>query len=90
MLGWDEAALLVGTAALAVGGAYAFSVWMHHQGAKWWAPLVVFVVLAAGLCVSYFALALEMSEAMKLDHDKCAQYVWLDEDWKCVPWEEAG
>lgn len=24
------------------------------------------------------------------DHDKCQSYQWLDESWKCVPWEEAG
>jgi len=25
-----------------------------------------------------------------LDKDKCAQYVQIDENWTCVPWEEAG
>lgn len=27
---------------------------------------------------------------MYLDHKDCQSYQWLDEDWKCVPWEEAG
>jgi len=27
---------------------------------------------------------------MHLDHKECQSYQWLDGDWKCVPWEEAG
>ena len=26
----------------------------------------------------------------KLDHDKCSQYVWIDETWTCVPYGEEG
>lgn len=46
-----------------------------------------FLVLMAGATAGH---ATPEQGVMHMDHDKCAQYAWLDQEWKCVPWEEAG
>ena len=45
-----------------------------------------FLVLLAG------ALAWHASgfQPLTMDEKSCAQYAWIDERWKCVPWEQGG
>lgn len=50
----------------------------------------VVVVVMAGVVLG-FSLPLPGSLGyVQLDHEKCAQYVWMNgEQWVCVPWTEA-
>jgi hypothetical protein len=49
------------------------------------------IVFSISAVLGYFAVGLDATfDHPGLDKDKCAQYVQIDENWTCVPWEEAG
>lgn len=70
----------------AVGSIFVFAEACTSGGWPQWLARVVNFVVIVGL-VMFAGMLLSEPAA---DHKKCAQYVWLNEDWKCVPWEEAG
>lgn len=81
-----RAAHIIGVALLAcVGSVFLLGDLLNDAAPQWFLRVLNFVIIV-GVTAGAGALIGEPS----LDHDKCAQYVWLNEDWKCVPWEEAG
>lgn len=50
----------------------------------------LFVIVAVPVTIVQAGTPVHGQRIMKLDHHSCQSYQWLDEDWKCVPWEQAG
>lgn len=48
------------------------------------------IVVIAGVILTFGFAFNDGGEFKRLDHEECVQYAWLDEEWKCVPVEEAG
>lgn len=64
---------------------------MVYDGANPLSRILGLVVsLIAGIVLGFSIPLPGWLGYVKLDEKACAQYVWLGEDWRCVPWEEAG
>jgi hypothetical protein len=50
----------------------------------------VFVVMGAGMLAAFGLNIPEAQGYIQPDEKACAQYVFVEGTWKCVPWTEAG
>lgn len=57
------------------------------EGKRWYNQAAgILSVMVAGMI-----LWISVTEpTILLDKDACAQYVQVNKEWKCLPWEEAG
>lgn len=60
---------------------------LASEGKRWYNQVGGTVALAVAGMILWISVT---SPTFMLDKEACAQYVQVNHEWKCVPWEEAG
>jgi hypothetical protein len=60
---------------------------LSSEGKRWYNQLAGFVATGVAGAILWISAT---PPTIMLDKENCAQYVQVNQEWKCVPWEEAG